>query len=34
MMPDGCSYLSNSIIDYAIFQLDKDGIVATWNRGA
>ena len=26
--------LIDSVIDYAIFQLDKDGIVATWNRGA
>ena len=26
--------LINSVIDYAIFQLDKDGVVATWNRGA
>jgi PAS domain S-box-containing protein len=27
-------HLVHSVVDYAIFQLDKDGIVATWNRGA
>ena len=27
-------HLVQSVIDYAIFQLDKDGVVATWNRGA
>lgn len=26
--------LVNSVIDYAIFQLDRNGIVATWNTGA
>jgi len=26
--------LVDSVVDYAIFQLDKDGVVATWNRGA
>jgi PAS domain-containing protein len=27
-------HLVESVVDYAIFQLDKDGLVATWNRGA
>jgi PAS domain S-box-containing protein len=27
-------HLVEAVIDYAIFQLDKDGIVATWNAGA
>jgi PAS domain S-box-containing protein len=27
-------HLVQSVVDYAIFQLDKDGVVATWNRGA
>jgi PAS domain S-box-containing protein len=27
-------HLVDSVVDYAIFQLDKDGVVATWNRGA
>jgi PAS domain S-box-containing protein len=27
-------HLVQAVIDYAIFQLDKDGIVATWNAGA
>jgi PAS domain S-box-containing protein len=27
-------HLVQSVVDYAIFQLDKDGIVATWNAGA
>jgi PAS domain S-box-containing protein len=26
--------LVNAVIDYAIFQLDRDGIVSTWNSGA
>ena len=26
--------LVDSVVDYAIFQLDRDGLVATWNRGA
>jgi PAS domain S-box-containing protein len=27
-------HLVDSVLDYAIFGLDKDGVVATWNRGA
>ena len=27
-------HLVHAVVDYAIFQLDKDGVVATWNRGA
>jgi len=27
-------HLVESVVDYAIFRLDKDGLVATWNRGA
>ena len=27
-------HLVQSVVDYAIFQLDKDGVVATWNLGA
>jgi PAS domain S-box-containing protein len=27
-------HLVQSVVDYAIFQLDRDGVVATWNRGA
>ena len=27
-------HLVQAVVDYAIFQLDKDGVVATWNRGA
>jgi PAS domain S-box-containing protein len=27
-------HLVQSVVDYAIFQLDKDGTVATWNPGA
>jgi PAS domain S-box-containing protein len=27
-------HLVNAVVDYAIFQLDRDGIVATWNAGA
>jgi PAS domain S-box-containing protein len=27
-------HLVQSVVDYAIFRLDKDGLVATWNRGA
>jgi PAS domain S-box-containing protein len=27
-------HLVQSVVDYAIFQLDKEGVVATWNRGA
>jgi PAS domain S-box-containing protein len=27
-------HLVQAVIDYAIFQLDKDGVVATWNVGA
>jgi PAS domain S-box-containing protein len=27
-------HLIESVVDYAIFRLDKDGLVATWNRGA
>src|SRR6185503_2939046 len=27
-------HLVQSVVDYAIFQLDRDGIVATWNAGA
>jgi PAS domain S-box-containing protein len=27
-------HLVQAVIDYAIFQIDKDGIVATWNAGA
>ena len=27
-------HLVQSVVDYAIFRLDKDGVVATWNRGA
>jgi PAS domain S-box-containing protein len=27
-------HLVNAVIDYAIFQLDRDGVVATWNPGA
>ena len=27
-------HLVQSVVDYAIFQVDRDGIVATWNRGA
>jgi PAS domain S-box-containing protein len=27
-------HLVQSVVDYAIFQLDMDGVVATWNRGA
>jgi PAS domain S-box-containing protein len=27
-------HLVQAVIDYAIFQVDKDGIVATWNAGA
>ena len=27
-------HLVQSVADYAIFQLDKDGVIATWNRGA
>jgi PAS domain S-box-containing protein len=26
--------LLDAVIDYAIFQLDNDGVVTTWNRGA
>jgi PAS domain S-box-containing protein len=26
--------LVNAVVDYAIFQLDRDGIVSTWNSGA
>jgi len=31
---DDCRLLVESIVDYAIFMLDPDGIVVTWNRGA
>ena len=27
-------HLVQSVVDYAIFQVDRDGVVATWNRGA
>ena len=27
-------HLVESVVDYAIFRLDKEGLVATWNRGA
>ena len=27
-------HLVHSVVDYAIFRLDKDGVVATWNSGA
>ena len=27
-------HLVQSVVDYAIFRLDKDGLIATWNRGA
>jgi PAS domain S-box-containing protein len=27
-------YLIDAVVDYAIFQIDRGGIVATWNRGA
>jgi PAS domain S-box-containing protein len=27
-------HIINAVIDYAIFQLDRDGVVATWNPGA
>jgi PAS domain S-box-containing protein len=27
-------HLVQSVVDYAIFRLDKDGVVVTWNRGA
>jgi PAS domain S-box-containing protein len=27
-------YLVEAVVDYAIFQLDADGVVATWNAGA
>ena len=27
-------HLVQSVVDYAIFRLDKDGVVATWNAGA
>jgi PAS domain S-box-containing protein len=27
-------HLINAVVDYAIFQLDRNGIVATWNPGA
>jgi PAS domain S-box-containing protein len=27
-------HLVQSVVDYAIFRLDKDGVVATWNSGA
>jgi PAS domain S-box-containing protein len=27
-------HLVDSVLDYAIFRLDKEGVVATWNRGA
>jgi PAS domain S-box-containing protein len=27
-------HLVQSVVDYAIFQLDRDGVVATWNAGA
>jgi PAS domain S-box-containing protein len=26
--------LINSVVDYAIFQIDKEGVVTTWNSGA
>jgi PAS domain S-box-containing protein len=31
---DDCRLLVESVVDYAIFMLDTDGRVATWNRGA
>jgi PAS domain S-box-containing protein len=31
---DDCRLLVESVVDYAIFMLDVDGRVATWNRGA
>jgi PAS domain S-box-containing protein len=31
---DDCRLLVDSVQDYAIFMLDVDGYVATWNRGA
>jgi PAS domain S-box-containing protein len=27
-------HLVNAVVDYAIFQLDRDGVIATWNAGA
>jgi PAS domain S-box-containing protein len=27
-------HLVQSVVDYAIFQVDRNGVVATWNRGA
>lgn len=32
--PDGFRHLVQSVIDYAIFLLDPDGIILTWNAGA
>ena len=31
---DDCRLLVESVVDYAIFMLDAEGRVATWNRGA
>ncbi len=31
---DECRMLVESVEDYAIFMLDVDGVIATWNRGA
>ena len=31
---DDCRLLVDSVVDYAIFMLDVEGRVATWNRGA
>ncbi|HEU4582299.1 MAG TPA: PAS domain S-box protein [Polyangiaceae bacterium] len=31
---DDCRLLVESVVDYAIFMLDPEGRVATWNRGA
>ena len=31
---EDCRLLVESVVDYAIFMLDIDGYVATWNQGA
>ena len=32
--PRSLELLINAIVDYAIFMLDIDGVVRTWNKGA
>ena len=32
--PDPFKLLVQSVVDYAIYMLDSDGIVTSWNTGA